>query len=148
MKIGRTQFGFRSNLDHEIQSLCCRPPDWRFALLARSIPVPKKFKPSREHILYRDTHAGAIQLRFADKAIAHSLNIALVHDIVQAEIKTAEHRREYDVQLSVSQVDADAIPRAAAEGYIELVDAFEVRISVQPAFGTEFERLAEDLRGV
>lgn len=45
-------------------------------------------------------------------------------------------------------LDANAVPRAAAEGYVEFVDIVEVRVALEPTLGTELERVAEDVRVV
>ena len=45
-------------------------------------------------------------------------------------------------------LDANAVPRAAAEGYIEFIDVVKVRVTLEPALRTELERFVEDVRVV
>ena len=45
-----------------------------------------------------------------------------------------------------SLLDANAVPRAAAKGHVESVDAVEVRVGLEPALGAELEGVAEDVR--
>ena len=42
-------------------------------------------------------------------------------------------------------LDTNAVPRTAAKGHVILIDAVEVRVTLEPALGTKFQWLVEDV---
>ena len=95
-----TPLQIQTNLNHTYK--LCRPflpPDRTSAQSAS--PKPLQATPSRGQLLRRHVHAAAVEARLPDEAVADGLDVALVHDIVEAEVEAAEHTRQHDVQLGV-----------------------------------------------